>query len=349
MIEYVLGRGIVLMKKIFKNKKVLICLVILFVLIILGSGITCYFVIKNKNKQNSNLKPNDHSSEVIEKKETVKVIFDANGGSAVGSLEIEKGSIIEKPENPTREGYQFVSWLYNEEEFDFTTSIQENIILKAKWEKKEEATDPSSSGSNKQNNLSGTTSGTSSGTSSSSSNIDKFNLNDNVSVTFNFMNWSQPGGYYFITNMDSVLPQLTGKKSITVGWDEDKVGNGIDVLLTDWEDALQKFTFDTAKEENAKAVFQKIESANQQGIQFTPNISDHQFSYKYTYLTVSHTSYHSLNSAFKANKNNLQNEIDRTFSDAVYVILPGYGVYPSYDELLTEEICNEYHLVCSKW
>ena len=143
--------------------------------------------------------------------------------------------------------------------------------------------------------------------------------------------------------------ELAGKKSITVGWDEDKVGNGIDVLLTDWEDALQKFTFDTSKEENAKAVFQKIESANQKGIQFTPNISDHQFSYKYTYLTVSHTSYHSLNSAFKANKNDLQNEIDSTFSNAIYVTLPGYGVYPSYDELLTEEICNEYHLVCSKW
>ncbi len=335
------------MKKIFKNKKVLICLGILLMFIVLGSGITYYFVIKSK--QTSNLTPNDNSSEVIEKKEIVKVIFDANGGSAVGSLEIEKGSIIERPENPIREGYQFVSWLYNEKEFDFTTSIQENIMLKAKWEKKEEKTNPSSSSSNEQNNVSGTTSGTTSGTSSSSSNVDKINLNDNISVTLNFMNWSQPGGYYFITNMASVLPQLTGKKSITVGWDEDKVGDGIDVLLSDWEDALQKFTFNMSKEENAKAVFQKMESANQKGIQFTPNISDHQFSYKYIYLTVSHTSYHSLNSAFKANKNDLQNEIDSTFSDAIYVTLPGYGVYPSYDELLTEEICNEYHLVCSKW
>ncbi len=335
------------MKKIFKNKKVLICLGILLMLIVLGSGITYYFVIKNK--QTSNLTPNDNSSEVIEKKEIVKVIFDANGGSAVGSLEIEKGSIIERPENPIREGYQFVSWLYNKEEFDFTTSIQENIMLKAKWEKKEEKPNNSSSSSNEQNNVSGTTSGTSSGTSSSSSNIDKINLNDNISVTLNFVNWSQPGGYYFINNMASVLPQLTGKKSITVGWDEDKVGDGIDVLLSDWEDALQKFTFDTSKEENAKAVFQKIESANQKGIQFTPNISGHEFGYKYIYLTVSNTSYHSLNSAFKANKNNLQNEIDSTFSDAIYVTLPGYGVYPSYDELLTEEICNEYHLVCSKW
>ena len=105
----------------------------------------------------------------------------------------------------------------------------------------------------------------------------------------------------------------------------------------------------TSKEENAKAVYQKIESANQKGIQFTPNITGHEFGYKYIYLTVSNTSYHSLNSAFKANKNDLQNEIDSTFSNAIYVTLPGYGVYPSYDELLTEEICNEYHLVCSKW
>lgn len=335
------------MKKIFKNKKILICLGILVVLIILVSVIACFFIIKNK--QSSSLMPNDNSSEVIDKKEIVKVIFDANGGSAVGSLEIEKGSIIERPENPIREGYQFVSWLYNEEEFDFKTSIQENIVLKAKWEKKEENTNTSSSSSNNQNNVSGTTSGASSGTSSSSSNIDKINLNDGISVKLNFVNWSQPGGYYFITNMSSVLPQLEGKKSITVGWNEDQVGNGIDVLLADWEDALQKFTFDTSKEENAKAVFQKIESANQKGIQFNPNISGHEFGYKYIYLTVSNTSYHSLNSAFKANKKDLQNEIDSTFSNAIYVTLPGYGVYPSYDELLTEEICNEYHLVCSKW
>ncbi len=338
------------MKKIFKNRKMLIFLVILVVLIILGSVIACYFVIKNN--KNSNLTPNDNSSEVMEKKDIVKVIFDANGGSVVRSLEIEKGSIIEKPENPIREGYQFVSWLYNEEEFDFTNSIQEDIMLKAKWEKEEEKTNTSSSSSHNQNYVSGTTSETSSGassTSSSSSNMDKFNLNDGISVKLNFVNWSQPGGYYFITNMSSVLPQLVGKKSIIVGWDEDQVGNGIDVLLSDWEDALQKFTFDTSKEENAKAVFKKIESANQKGIQFTPNISGHEFGYKYIYLTVSNTSYHSLNSAFKANKNDLQNEIDSTFSNAIYVTLPGYGVYPSYDELLTEEICNEYHLVCSKW
>ena len=41
-----------------------------------------------------------------------------------------------KPTNPTREGYDFVSWMHNGKEFDFNTQINNNIILTAKWQKK---------------------------------------------------------------------------------------------------------------------------------------------------------------------------------------------------------------------
>ncbi len=61
------------------------------------------------------------------------VDFDTNGGSAVSSVEIEKNGTIEKPSDPTREGYVFAGWYLNDELFDFTTPITGNITLEARW------------------------------------------------------------------------------------------------------------------------------------------------------------------------------------------------------------------------
>ena len=64
------------------------------------------------------------------------VTFDANGGSEVESQIVKRNQTATKPEDPTREGYQFDGWYYaerQEEQFDFTTKVTENINLIAKW------------------------------------------------------------------------------------------------------------------------------------------------------------------------------------------------------------------------
>ena len=62
------------------------------------------------------------------------VTFDSNGGSKIRSKRVgENGNVI-KPNNPTREGYTFLGWYYNDEEFDFNTKITSDITLTAKWE-----------------------------------------------------------------------------------------------------------------------------------------------------------------------------------------------------------------------
>ena len=64
------------------------------------------------------------------------VTFDANGGSEVESQIVKRNQTATKPEDPTREGYQFEGWFYEErqeEQFDFTTKVTENINLIAKW------------------------------------------------------------------------------------------------------------------------------------------------------------------------------------------------------------------------
>lgn len=67
--------------------------------------------------------------------DTFVVIFDSNGGTAVGSQEIVSGGYAEKPEDPTREGFTFDGWQLDGEDFDFeNTPITSNITLKAVWD-----------------------------------------------------------------------------------------------------------------------------------------------------------------------------------------------------------------------
>ena len=64
------------------------------------------------------------------------VTFNTNGGSDVDSLSVAYGEKVEKPADPTREGYTFAGWYSNEEltmPWDFDTPISDNITLYAKW------------------------------------------------------------------------------------------------------------------------------------------------------------------------------------------------------------------------
>ena len=71
--------------------------------------------------------------------ETVKydVEFDTNGGTEVSALEIEEDGTIPKPEDPTKEGYVFVGWYYNDELYDFSKPVTGDITLEARWAEEE--------------------------------------------------------------------------------------------------------------------------------------------------------------------------------------------------------------------
>lgn len=62
-----------------------------------------------------------------------KVVFNTDGGTKVTTQFIIKGNTAKKPSNPIKEGYIFVGWQYNDMEFDFSTEIEEEIILTATW------------------------------------------------------------------------------------------------------------------------------------------------------------------------------------------------------------------------
>ncbi len=71
-------------------------------------------------------------------KKQYEVTFNSNGGTQIVSKKIQKNDKIEKPEDPTKEGYLFEGWYYNNELYDFDMPIMNNITLEARWTVQEE-------------------------------------------------------------------------------------------------------------------------------------------------------------------------------------------------------------------
>ena len=95
------------------NKKMVtvICIVILCI-----SAISLIFIISNKNKNYT-------------------ITFDTTGGSYIQNEIVKRGQKVVRPDNPTKEGYNFVRWEYNNLEYNFTSPVKEDMTLSAIWEK----------------------------------------------------------------------------------------------------------------------------------------------------------------------------------------------------------------------
>lgn len=77
----------------------------------------------------------------LENKEDIEkfiVKFNTDGADSIESQIIEKGKKVEKPNDPTKEGYIFECWLLDDSPYDFDIVVDRNIELKAKFEKVEE-------------------------------------------------------------------------------------------------------------------------------------------------------------------------------------------------------------------
>ena len=70
-----------------------------------------------------------------EQKITYQIIFDTDGGSTIPAQNVQEGSLISKPADPTKAGYTFDGWEYDGADYFFTSTVSKNMILKAKWAK----------------------------------------------------------------------------------------------------------------------------------------------------------------------------------------------------------------------
>src|SRR5690554_5149241 len=80
----------------------------------------------------SNLKLTAKWEEIIEEEVVIKFIVDDKTYQEVNVIKEQK---VEKPIDPTKEGFNFLGWFLNEELFDFDQIVSSNLKLTAKWEK----------------------------------------------------------------------------------------------------------------------------------------------------------------------------------------------------------------------
>ena len=72
--------------------------------------------------------PEDKKNDIIH-----TVTFDSNGGSLVETQYVKDLEYAVKPANPTKEGYDFIGWLYNGDNYPFDSSVTKSMTLVAYW------------------------------------------------------------------------------------------------------------------------------------------------------------------------------------------------------------------------
>ena len=83
-------------------------------------------------------KPTEEPTEEPSQEKVYSVVFKTSGGSSVPTQEVKENETATKPADPQKEGYTFKGWYTNQsltKKFNFSTKIQADTTLYAKWEK----------------------------------------------------------------------------------------------------------------------------------------------------------------------------------------------------------------------
>ena len=94
-------------------------------------------------------------AEWIEKEEDIEkfvIKFDSNGGTTISNQIIEKGNKVQKPEDPKKEGYNFIEWQLDGIKYDFEKEVTSNLELVSIYEEIKTINKPNSNENTKPNN-----------------------------------------------------------------------------------------------------------------------------------------------------------------------------------------------------
>ena len=331
-------------KNILKNK---------FLLLILGIIILIIIILVIFLKETPNELQNDSNDESI--KEEINyytVTFDSNGGTNIDSVVVKENDVIIEPSSPEKEGYTFEYWELDGKQYDFNTKVTSEITLIAKWQEVEEEQDDNQTTDQNNNQSSGNQTTNNQSTSNTNSNkTDVINLNDDISVTLYHIDTGNPSCFFYMhaTNLESVFPNAeitknnNGISYVYYSPFEDAYALETEISDEDITNNLDTIKFNTTKENKLKNTFEKYKNSKYSGISnITYSIDNHRISFSYDYIFFNGLDVES--DGMKANE-----EIQEILTGSTLFRGPcgGYDTYSN--DVLTEELCDEYNLKCDRW
>lgn len=331
-------------KNILKNKFLLLILCIIILIII----ILVIFL-----KETPNELQNDSNDESI--KEEINyytVTFDSNGGTNIDSVVVKENDVIIEPSSPEKEGYTFEYWELDGKQYDFNTKVTSEIILIAKWQEVEEEQDDNQTTDQNNNQSSGNQATNNQSTSNTNSNkTDVINLNDDISVTLYHIDTGNPSCFFYMhaTNLESVFPNAeitknnNGISYVYYSPFEDAYALETEISDEDITNNLDTIKFNTTKENKLKNTFEKYKNSKYSGISnITYSIDNHRISFSYDYIF-----FNGLDVELDGMKANEEIQEILTGSTLFKGPCGGYDTYSN--DVLTEELCDEYNLKCDRW
>lgn len=196
------------------------------------------------------------------------------------------------------------------------------------------------------------------------SRIEKINLNENIlysPIRYGFGSDDSGTFKIFATNLETLFPGYVKNNTITIATqsflDEFAGSDWFDpdeLLHEDvWNSKKDAITYDSAKEEKLINVFNNLKSSKKVGIDhFEYTFNNHKLE-SYNFGTIDLEDYEkfiTLNDSLRS----IQNEMTKSVNSAtkgIYTIEYIVGGRGSYEgpQLLTEDVCTKYNLICERW
>lgn len=341
--------------------------------------------IKSKSKYEFNydifvdVKEYISNQEIIDDNENDEIVeyivsFNRDNGDSIIKRKVKENELVTEIKPGNKSGYTFVEWQLNGKKYDFNTPVVKDITLIAKWKKGEVTTSTTSTVSDPTKPVETTTKP------SYTSTIDKINLNENILVVENstgissgsvFCDKDTTIDYMFVTNASSVLGEYKDYGNSYIAEKHSSVSSikmndyaseddyyadveaACKVAVSDFQNKKGMLIYDTAKENVAIGVLEKLKSNTNKGISgFTYDVSNHAFSYNYKYL---HMENEKSFGDFGKQFNQLYNfpELTNAFKSITYIsdnCRRGCGdMYEPEVKVLNESLCNKYNLTCDRW
>ncbi len=67
--------------------------------------------------------------------QTFTVTFEVDLGPGIQAQQVKINDVVIKPDDPVYDGYKFIGWYVDDEEYDFSKPVTESFTITAKWEK----------------------------------------------------------------------------------------------------------------------------------------------------------------------------------------------------------------------